>query len=146
MISKIKTFIVNHYLVVSYLVIAILFILGILFKENLGFLIQMLACLVVIGIYAGIGFLGYIVIRAMTADRHFDSKSLKIIIILAVILALLIPVLKFLEMDTEHIGKLYMLAPLASWPAFLAIIILNINTKWKNHKDKRRQQKLQNEN
>ena len=43
LINRLKLFIIKHYLVVSYLVIAAVFVLGILFSENLQFLIHMLA-------------------------------------------------------------------------------------------------------
>lgn len=140
MISKIKKFVINHYLVVAYSIIALSFVLAVLFSENLQFLIHMLASLVVITIYAAVGGLSYIVIRALIADHCVDKKSIKIIGLLVLILAVLYPVLKY-GMKIEDLNHLYLLAPIASWPAILAVLILNIITKWGDRREKRKQSK-----
>ena len=38
----------------------------------------------------------------------------------------------------DELEKLYLLAPIASWPCFIAIFILNLNTKWGKHREKKR--------
>lgn len=141
MLRWLKAFLLKHYLVVTYLIVAILIVLSVIFQEDLPFLFRMIACLVVIGLYAGIGFLGYIIIRALFADHYIDKKSLMIACILFVILVALIPLLIY--MDVPNITEIYLLAPLASWPCFLAIIILNINTSWVDRREKRKLRKQQ---
>ncbi|MCQ2206641.1 MAG: hypothetical protein MJZ02_00280 [Paludibacteraceae bacterium] len=144
LINKLKNFIVDHYLVVSYLVIAAIFVLSILFSENLQFLIHMLACLVVIALFAAIGVMGYMAIRALFADHQIDKKSIKVFGILSVVLLILFPILKY-GLKVDELEKLYLLAPIASWPCFIAILILNLNTKWGKHKEKKRLKNQQNE-
>lgn len=142
MFVKTKTFIANHYLALTYLIVALLFVLGLLFNNNLHFLILVLASLVVIGVYTGIGAFSYMTVRALFADHCIDRRSIKITLLLVVALVVLYPVLKN-GLDYEDINHLYLLAPLASWPAFLSIFILNIITKWGKHREKKRQQKQQ---
>lgn len=144
LINKLKNFIIAHYLVVSYLVIAAIFVLSILFSENLQFLIHMLACLVVIVLYAAAGVMGYMTIRALFADHQIDKKSIKIFCILALVLAVLFPILKY-GLKVDELEKLYLLAPIASWPCFIAIFILNLNTKWGKHREKKRLKNQQDE-
>ena len=124
-------------MVVSYLVIAAIFVLGILFSENLQFLIHMLACLVVIVLFAAIGVMAYTTIRALFADHQIDKKSIKVFCILSVILLVLYPIFKY-GLKVDELEKLYLLAPIASWPCFIAIFILNLNTKWGKHRKKKR--------
>ena len=124
-------------MVVSYLVIAAIFVLGILFSENLQFLIHMLACLVVIVLFAAIGVMAYMTIRALFADHQIDKKSIKVFCILSVILLVLYPIFKY-GLKVDELEKLYLLAPIASWPCFIAIFILNLNTKWGKHREKKR--------
>ncbi len=136
-LNRLKLFIIKHYLVVSYLVIAAIFVLGILFSENLQFLIHMLACLVVIVLFAAIGVMAYMTIRALFADHQIDKKSIKVFCILSVILLVLYPIFKY-GLKVDELEKLYLLAPIASWPCFIAIFILNLNTKWGKHREKKR--------
>ena len=124
-------------MVVSYLVIAAIFVLGILFSEDLQFLIHMLACLVVIVLFAAIGVMAYMTIRALFADHQIDKKSIKVFCILSVILLVLYPIFKY-GLKVDELEKLYLLAPIASWPCFIAIFILNLNTKWGKHREKKR--------
>lgn len=124
-------------MVVSYLVIAAIFVLSILFSENLQFLIHMLACLVVIVLFAAIGVMAYMTIRALFADHQIDKKSIKVFCILSVILLVLYPIFKY-GLKVDELEKLYLLAPIASWPCFIAIFILNLNTKWGKHREKKR--------
>ena len=137
LINRLKLFIIKHYLVVSYLVIAAVFVLGILFSENLQFLIHMLACLIVIVLFAAVGVMAYMAIRALFADHLIDKKSIKRFGILALILVVLFPIFKY-GLKVDELEKLYLLAPIASWPCFIAIFILNINTKWGKHREKKR--------
>ncbi|MBQ4035367.1 MAG: hypothetical protein K6G31_05580 [Paludibacteraceae bacterium] len=136
-LNRLKLFIIKHYLVVSYLVIAAIFVLSILFSENLQFLIHMLACLVVIVLFAAIGVMAYMTIRALFADHQIDKKSIKVFCILSVILLVLYPIFKY-GLKVDELEKLYLLAPIASWPCFIAIFILNLNTKWGKHREKKR--------
>lgn len=136
-LNRLKLFIIKHYLVVSYLVIAAIFVLSILFSENLQFLIHMLACLVVIVLFAAVGVMAYMTIRALFADHQIDKKSIKVLCILSVVLLVLYPILKY-GLEVDELEKLYLLAPIASWPCFIAIFILNINTKWGKHREKKR--------
>lgn len=154
MIKALKNFIVDHYLSVTYSVTALALVLAIVFNENLEFLFHILICLVVIGLYTAIGFLGYMVIKAIFADHLIDKKSIKIIILLLAILIGLYPAITYAldhystiehGLTSHNLGKLYLLAPIASWPAIIAILILNIKTKWGNHREKKKLKKLQNE-
>lgn len=139
-LHRLKDFIVDHYLVCAYSAIALLYVLFVLFQNDLPFLIEMLACLLVVMLFAVLGGLAYIVIRAKIADKCIDYKSLKGVGILAAVLIVLYPLLSY-GLKIPDINKVYMMAPLASWPAFLAVVVLNIHTKWCNRKEKKRQMK-----
>lgn len=133
MINKVREFIVKHYLVCTYLVFALALVLTVMFKKDLQFLLHMLAALVVIILFAALGVLLYIFVRALINDRMFDKGSLRNSGLVALLLAILYPVFLW-AVGIEDIDKVYMFAPLASWPAILSIFILNCYTRFTKKK------------
>lgn len=131
MIRKFTGFIARHYLVFSYAVLALAFILFILFNQNLKFLIQMISALVVILLFAIFGAMAYIFIKAIVIDKRFDKTTLRNMLITVAGIAVLYPVLVYgIGVDTFTLNKIYLLAPLASWPAIFAVLLLNIYNKF----------------
>ena len=127
-LRKIRIFIVKHYLVCTYSVAGMAFVLYLLFGQDLHFMLRVLMTLIVIFLYALIGALLYIFIKALLVDKTFDKASLFKAACGGVGLLVLYPVLKF-GLEIEHLNLTYLLAPLASWPAILSVLLLNIKNK-----------------
>ena len=131
MIRKFTGFIARHYLVFTYAVLALAFILFLLFNQNLKFLVQMISALVVILLFAIFGAMAYIFIKAIVIDKRFDKTTLRNMLITVAGIAVLYPVLVYgIGVDTFTLNKIYLLAPLASWPAIFAVLLLNIYNKF----------------
>ena len=144
MIKRIKDFLSKHYLVVGYSSIALAFVLYILLHNDLKYLVHFTACLVVILLFAIFSGLIYIIVRGLITDHHLCKKDLRNAIIVAAVLGLFYLLLNN-GLGVPDTGLIYMLAPLVSLPAILAVIILNMCTKWRIRRDKKREAREANE-
>ncbi len=136
MIHKIKNFVACHYLVCAYSMLALVSVLFVLFRNDWKFLVQLIVCLLVILLYAMVCGLGYIFIRAIFADKCFDKATLRKLFVIIGILALLYPFLRYI-IKVNDVNMIYLLAPLASWPSAIAVLFLNICTKWSDHRQRK---------
>lgn len=132
MLNRVKNFIYRHYLVTTYCVLAFAFVLFVVFRNDLTFLLQLIAALIVIVLYAIAGSFVYIIVRAIFADHAFESKIFRTFCLVVLALVVFFFVLRrfVFPSETENLVLIYELAPLASWPAILSVLVLNIFTKW----------------
>ncbi len=137
MVNRIRSFFFRHYLVAAYCFVGLCFALIVLFKNDLGELAKLVCCVLALILFAVAGALAYIIIRAVVADKVFELRVFRTLLLVSFSLVAFFFFLEYvLQIPHRDLLKMYILAPLASWPAILSVLILNIFTKWNKRKDK----------